>query len=148
MKLKIKITLTTIVIAGLGAWFQIAILSTPKTPSSTATAASSRSLSPGMTVHIDPVTHEFVEPPADTERLERANLNVVDPMNTSAEGLVEIPSPVPGGGTMIDLQGRFQNTSVATIDEDGTLSVPCLPIRPEAFERPVPASAGEGSEGK
>ena len=116
MKLKTKVTLATIGIAGLGAWFQIAILSTPDTPKSTATAASARSASSGLTVHIDPVTREFVQQPADTKALDDAALVIADPLNTSSEGLVEKPSPVPGGGTVVELQGRFQNTAVATIE--------------------------------
>jgi hypothetical protein len=47
-------------------------------------------------------------------------------VSTSSQGLVETPSPVPGGGTMVDLQGRFQNAMTMQIDEHGNVTAPCL----------------------
>ena len=39
--------------------------------------------------------------------------------STSSEGLVEEISPVPGGGVMIDLKGRFQSPLIITQDPAG-----------------------------
>ncbi|HET6349857.1 MAG TPA: hypothetical protein VFH88_12305 [Candidatus Krumholzibacteria bacterium] len=48
--------------------------------------------------------------------------------STSAEGLVEVKSPVKGGGTMVNLQGRFQNAMTMTVDANGkVVSAPCVP---------------------
>jgi hypothetical protein len=75
-----------------------------------------------LTVYIDPQTGEFITPeeaavPPD-ERLEPPASS-----STSHEGLVEEPSPVPGGGIMVDLKGRFQSPLTATIDNDGELKI-------------------------
>lgn len=47
--------------------------------------------------------------------------------NTSSAGLVEVPSDVPGGGTVVDLQGRFRSSmAVTVVDSDSTVVV-CSP---------------------
>ena len=49
--------------------------------------------------------------------------------STSHEGLVETPSPVPGGGVMVDLQGRFLSPLTATVGADGKIEMrhaPCV----------------------
>lgn len=78
--------------------------------------------SAGMRVYIDPVTGEFAEPPAGAAHAPSAA------SSTSDAGLVEIPSPVPGGGVMVDLQGRFRRPLVATIDADGKMTIRHLPV--------------------
>ena len=50
-------------------------------------------------------------------------------IDTSDQGLVEKPSPVEGGGMMVELDGRFQNTVV--VDGD---SVECVPDSQAAAE--------------
>lgn len=47
--------------------------------------------------------------------------------NMSTEGLVVEPSPTPGGGMMMDLQGRFQNAATATVADSDSIVVECLP---------------------
>lgn len=47
------------------------------------------------------------------------------PFSTSSKGLVEEDSPVPGGGRMVDLKGRFQHSMVATLAPDGILALRC-----------------------
>ena len=84
----------------------------------------------GYMIHIDPATGQMTERAPGTTPL------VIDPdlqnaLSTSAEGLVELPSPIEGGGMIVDLQGRFQNTMISTIDEDGTLHAPCLSGLPD-----------------
>ena len=60
-----------------------------------------------------------------------------DAASTSSEGLVIEKSTVPGGGIMVNLQGRFQNAMVMTIDANGnaTTSI-CEP----AIEVPAPTT--------
>ena len=51
-------------------------------------------------------------------------------LSTSAEGLEVVPSPVPGGGVMIDLKGRFRSELTATLGPDGKVEIqhgPCDP---------------------
>lgn len=47
-------------------------------------------------------------------------------LSTSTEGLVEVKSPGSGGGYMVNLQGRFQNAMTIAVDENGTVSAPCI----------------------
>lgn len=46
--------------------------------------------------------------------------------SASAAGLVEVASPVPGGGTMVDLRGRFQY-AVVTVARGDTAGAACRP---------------------
>jgi hypothetical protein len=75
----------------------------------------------GMVTHIDPVTGKPTTPPAGTE-LD----GLGGAINQSGEGLVEEDSPVPGGGKMADLQGRFQHATVVKSDSD-SVHVECVP---------------------
>ncbi len=75
----------------------------------------------GMVVQFDPATGQIVEPTADGLRELHDRMN----LNTSSEGLVEVPSDVPGGGYMVDLQGRFQHSMTATIDASGVVRTTC-----------------------
>lgn len=49
-----------------------------------------------------------------------------DALSTSSDGLVIEKSKVPGGGIMVNLQGRFQNAIVLTVDDEGNTSAPCI----------------------
>ena len=44
--------------------------------------------------------------------------------STSHQGLVEVPAP--GGGVMVDLQGRFRSATVARVKPDGTVVTECV----------------------
>ncbi len=76
----------------------------------------------GFTVHVDPATGRIVPNQAPPTELSRGLENA---LSTSSEGLVEVRSPVPGGGVMVHLEGRFQNTITATADTQGNLSTSC-----------------------
>ena len=73
-----------------------------------------------LTVHIDPETGEFVTPEeqivAPEDRLAPSSKYSI-----SHEGLEETPSPVPGGGTMVDLKGRFQSPLKTSIDSSNDI---------------------------
>lgn len=47
-------------------------------------------------------------------------------VSTSGEGLKIVPSPVEGGGVMVDLRGRFQHAAIAAPGENGTPIVTCV----------------------
>jgi hypothetical protein len=60
-------------------------------------------------------------PPGLSEPTRRA-------LERSAEGLTE--TPAPGGGFLLDLQGRYQSAMVATVDDDGGTRVDCVSHAP------------------
>lgn len=80
---------------------------------------------PEYRVYIDPATGALTSQPAGSDAT-AVGKDTERALSTSSEGLREVPSPVPGGGTMVDLQGRFHNVSVATVDENGDLKAPCV----------------------
>jgi hypothetical protein len=73
----------------------------------------------GMTVYIDPQTGAILQEPAPGTVPLELTPQERNALSTSHEGLVEVPSPVPGGGVKLDLQGRFQNPLIVTIDPNG-----------------------------
>ncbi|MBI3250112.1 MAG: hypothetical protein HYZ50_26760 [Deltaproteobacteria bacterium] len=76
----------------------------------------------GMKVYVDPQTGEVVEPPAQEPPQSELDAGAAA-TSTSSAGLVPEPSPVPGGGTLIHLQGRFQSPVVATQGSDGKVKI-------------------------
>lgn len=104
----------------------------------------------GYVVHIDPETGEFVAPTQNTVSVELDEW-MRNALSTSSEGLKVVPSPVPGGGMMVDLQGRFQNTFVAVVDESDHVAATCNSSHPNDGNSPAGAvgndeTAGEGGE--
>ncbi len=95
--------------------------------------------SPGMRAYLDPVTGEFGVPPSWEEEALGTEALVAPgaPASTSDAGLVETPSPVPGGGVMVDLQGRFQSPLVATIGTDGKMTMRHLPCVQDSDDQGV-----------
>ena len=71
--------------------------------------------------YLDPDTGRLLrEPPpgAPVMTLGPEELNM---LSTSDVGLVE--TPLPGGGSMVDLRGRFRHMAVATVADDGTIVI-------------------------
>lgn len=63
-------------------------------------------------------------------------------VDDSTEGLVQVTHP--DGSVSIDLQGRFQNVSIAKINADGSISTECVSSQKEARQfltTPKPAAA-------
>jgi hypothetical protein len=82
----------------------------------------------GMQVAIDPHTGRLRQPtPSERQALAKA---LGRSLNRSTEGLTV--TRFPNGMQKVDLQGRFQNTSVATIDEHGRVSHRCITTEAEA----------------
>ena len=85
-----------------------------------APAAAAVTGSSGLRVHIDPSTGELLdEPPPGSETDVGTNLKSTGPE------LVEEPSPVAGGGTMIRLDDRFRADFRAEVGPDGKLVTDC-----------------------
>lgn len=80
-------------------------------------------------VYIDPKTGK-TGPPPPGELPPELPSQLMEALSTSSEGLVETPSPTPGGGFMIDLKGRFHAPLTATQDADGKVSIQHLPKEP------------------
>ena len=87
---------------------------------------------PGIFVHIDPVTGQVLkDPPAASSAGEtRHPLLYSAPAETPQ--VLELPSPTPGGGVMVNLNGQFHTPLVATIDEHGHIK---FEHRPETLLR-------------
>ena len=84
-------------------------------PASTAAAA-------GLTVYKDPVTGRLMPiPPGELRHLLTEDVRRATSM--SHEGLVETASP--GGGVMVNLQGRFRSVMVATVGPEGVVTADC-----------------------
>jgi len=74
----------------------------------------------GLRVHIDPRTGELLdEPPPGSET------DVGTGLKSTGPALVEEPSPVAGGGTMIRLDDRFRADFRAEVGPDGKLVTDC-----------------------
>jgi hypothetical protein len=77
----------------------------------------------GMTIHVDPQTGAILDAPAPGSVPMQLSPALQNALSTSHQGLQEVPSPVMGGGVMIDLQGRFLSPLIGTIDADGNLRI-------------------------
>ena len=77
----------------------------------------------GMKVYIDPKTGAILREPAPGTVPLQLTPREQNALSTSHQGLVEVPSSVPGGGVKLDLQGRFQSPLFVTIDANGKVKM-------------------------
>jgi len=77
----------------------------------------------GMTVYIDPQTGAILSAPAPGTVPLQVTPELRNALSTSHQGLVQVPSSVPGGGVKLDLQGRFQSPLIVATDADGTVKM-------------------------
>jgi len=76
----------------------------------------------GQDIQVDAQTGQLRPlSPQDAQRLAEGLKRLV---NRSTEGLVEVHHP--DGSVSVDLDGRFQNVTVARVNEDGTLTQSCI----------------------
>lgn len=73
----------------------------------------------GIVVYIDPVTGAILEAPAPGSISLPLTSALREELSTSAAGLEQVR--LPGGGVIVDLQGRFQSPLIATIDASGVI---------------------------
>jgi hypothetical protein len=107
--------------------------SVPQPPAVKPAAASE--VTPGMMIHIDPQTGAILSAPAPGSVPLQLSPQLRDALSTSHQGLVEVPSSVPGGGAKVDLQGRFQSPLIATVGADGKLKMQHLGEPPESGDK-------------
>lgn len=95
-----------------------------------------------MRVGIDPTTREFVEPenPIQPEDLP---VELRDALRASGGGLTPVQNPV-SGGVMVDLQGQFMNFQYMTIDAEGRVTAPCVPVLPAERRSDTPETSAGG----
>ena len=75
-----------------------------------------------MMVYLDPETGQRVSRPI-TEAQRQMSRSARTRLNRSSEGLEVVHRP--DGSMMVDLQGRFRNTSVVRRGTDGSLHLEC-----------------------
>lgn len=95
----------------------------PGSAPATKAAASADAAAPGRAgswINVDPQTGQRIPAPTGGVAIPASPA-----FSTSHQGLVE--EPAPGGGMMIDLQGRFRSAASATVGADGTAHVDCVP---------------------
>jgi hypothetical protein len=96
--------------------------SAPVASSTAGDAASTPAFAAGQILNLDPSGKiNYAQQASDIQTV------LGDAASTSSEGLVMEKSKVPGGGVMVNLQGRFQNAMTMSIDANGTVSAPCVP---------------------
>jgi len=97
----------------------------------------------GMRVYRDPQTGRLGPPPPGVQP---PGLSVAEQrmLNRSDAGLQS--RVLPGGGVVVDLQGRYQSMAVATVSADGQAAVNCA-VTPAQAEAALQAEqqAGTGS---
>jgi hypothetical protein len=86
----------------------------------------------GMVIYVDPQTGAILRQPAPGAAPLLLSPQQQNALSTSHQGLVEVPSSVPGGGVKVDLQGRFRSPVIGTIGADGQLRLQHLPETPTA----------------
>jgi len=89
--------------------------------------------------YLDPDTGRLLRQPPPGAPVMTLSPEELNMLSTSDTGLVEIP--LPDGGYMLDLQGRFRHMAVATVADDGTIVIQdvagevFLPAGPEVSEK-------------
>lgn len=73
--------------------------------------------------YVDPQTEELIPRPAENEAADVASTSISSLGSSDDAALVVKPSPVPGGGIMVDLMGRFRNPIKATVDHRGRVFI-------------------------
>jgi hypothetical protein len=76
----------------------------------------------GQNVQVDPQTGQMKELTPEEARKMAAGLRQM--INQSSDGLVQVQHP--DGSVSMDLEGRFQNVTVARVNKDGTVSQSCV----------------------
>ena len=74
----------------------------------------------GLRVHVDPRTGEFLDEPPPGSKIPAENS-----LESTRPALVEEPSPVAGGGTMIRLDDRFRAEFRAEVGPNGKRVTDC-----------------------
>lgn len=96
---------------------------------------------PGLIAFVDLKTGQLVEPSPEDAALLARSAELRRGLNDSFEGLTEVTLP-GGGGVLVDLQGRFQTSLVASIGPDGKLRMGHAVAKREPSHGSAPPSKG------
>jgi hypothetical protein len=118
-KLRVLSILTALVLLG----FTYDARNTEPTAPAQSDITSSRSA--GLVLNIDPVTGAIIDEPVAGATKLSIPASLAGRWSTSDEGLIEQPNPSGGKGVYVNLQGRFENGMVGSIDANGALNAPC-----------------------
>ena len=76
----------------------------------------------GQDIHVDSQTGEIQ--PLTPQEAAKLAAGLKPMLNQSTEGLVQVQHP--DGSVSVDLQGRFQDVTVARVNKDGSVSQSCV----------------------
>jgi hypothetical protein len=108
------------------AFVLLGVASDTRVPSiATVPSVAAPSRSAGMILNIDPATGAIVEQATGATTKLSVPAGLAERWSASDEGLVEQPNPSGGKGVYVNLQGRFENATIATVDANGALHAPC-----------------------
>jgi hypothetical protein len=140
MKRTVSALATVAVLAAVAAWWQP--WAAPETADTNPNVTTITAAQAGYRLTIDPATGEFTDEPAPID-VKDLPASLQNALSTSDEGLVETQGV--NGGVILQLDGRFQSTSVARVGTDGTVEAPCLTNEGEleAFVAEGEPAAGE-----
>jgi hypothetical protein len=79
----------------------------------------------GYVVYLDRATGKVTDSRTDAAPL-LFDSELANNLSTSSQGLEEVPSPVTGGGVMVDLGGRFQNAMIVVTGENSEVNATCV----------------------
>lgn len=104
------------------AWVPGAHAGDQKSESAPAPAVTAPQGEVGMRAYVDPQSGQLVSEPVTDEQ--RRQATEVDPAFSQDSSDLEVVH-LPDGSTMMDLQGRFQQATVASVQSDGRLTTYC-----------------------
>ena len=119
MKPSQYLSLAVLLVAAVAAiWIAPSGEEAPLAPPGQTLDAQPSTQSPGMIVHIDPVTGE---------RLETAPEGLLVQPDRGDEEVTLVQEPAPGGGVMVLMRGQYHQSMVATVGESESVTVECVP---------------------
>lgn len=92
-------------------------------PEQRATEPAATPFSAQQTLAFDPSTGVLRDPTAEEQTALGEAFAARSP--STSDGLVQVESPVEGGGILVDLQGRFRSALTVQLDADGELVADC-----------------------
>jgi len=116
-----KVALATALVGGLAASLSTARAEERSSLPEATSHEPERAPDAGMIIYVDPSTGQIVPTPVGPPIIFSPKTR--DALSTSDKGLSVTRSPVPGGGVLLRLHGRFQHALFGTVDDQGRLHV-------------------------
>jgi hypothetical protein len=87
----------------------------------------------GFVVHIDPLTGQIVPKSAVPPQAPLLEPQHVQTAPIEEPQFIEVPSPIPGGGVVVESRGQFRTPLVAIIEPDGKIKLQHQPMSASAI---------------